>query len=116
MKYSGTIFFTILLIIVSCQDESQSLKNQMQEKIKFLEANYAYINEHEWNKDKVIIENMILRYENLKGGLNEKEREKINQLIGKYHAITTKRMIRETSSEINDLSNRVEGFINEFEK
>ena len=37
---------------------------------------------------------MILRYENLKGGLNEKEREKINQLIGKYHAITTKRMIQ----------------------
>ena len=116
MKFKITIYFLCLLFIVGCQTEAKSINNKLSDKINYIESNNHKLSDEEWNKDQKEIDKLIIKYENLRDQFSRQEREEINKLIGKYHAIATKRLINETKSEFEDLSQRVEGFIDEFEK
>ncbi len=88
----------------------------MRTDLKIMTLDFNNLNNNEWSRYEKHFENLIKKYELNQESFEKSEREKINKLIGKFYAIETKRMLYNTNSYINDLGNRVEGFIDEIEK
>jgi hypothetical protein len=111
--------YTVLILsifLIGCKNQEKKINESMNEKINYVDQNFNKINNEEWSEIKIEFEKLIKRFNREQENLSIEERQKINKLIGKFYAIETKRILYNTDRYINDLDNRIEGFVDEIEK
>lgn len=106
----------IVLVLAACgPSDKERLMNEMTVLVEQLGLHYADMTDEEWTSIDQRVEGYINKYDELKLEMTDEEKQRINELVGQYAAIRTKRFGLEVEEWLEDFSGQLDGFLREIE-
>ena len=93
----------------SCQSREQKLITSVESFVLEVQANDSIFTNEDWDQADKQMETYNNEFQELRNSLTNGDRDKINQLIGRYQGLRIKRGIKDFKNAIEDLGEQVKG-------
>ena len=104
----SSMFFT------SCQGPFLTLQTRLENLIEKTENNFLKMSKADWENSDTQIEELKAEFETVRTDMTESEIEYINELFGKYSALSLKHTINKGAEAIKDMTDQLKGAVKEL--
>ena len=104
----------ILLIFSSCSGNKLKNQSDIESVLKKSLNTKTEITQNDWEKSDLKFEAFKADFELKKDNLTQEERDKANELIGRYQGLRIKQWANDLKQEMSDYTKQLEGVANEL--
>lgn len=109
--YAVLAFAILAGTAVSCrQTEKFLLKEKLEALLDDVEDNYQTFSSEKWDEISDQWEDLIDKYEDDYDDFSAEDRKEINEMIGRYAAVSVKAMANELKGSVDDIAGVLGGF------
>jgi len=111
------LVFTLLIssmFFTSCQGTFMTLQTRLENHIEKIENNFLKMSKADWEKSDTQIEEFKAEFETVRTDMTESEIVYINELFGKYSALSLKHSLNKGVEAIKDITDQLKGVVKEL--
>ena len=109
-----TIIAMTILVFTSCQGSFSTLQSRLENFIQQTDNNFLKMSKADWEKSDTQIEEFKAEFETVRTDMTESEIVYINELFGKYSALSLKHTLNKGAEAIKDMTDQLKGAVKEL--
>ena len=109
-----TIIAMTILFFTSCQGSFSTLQSRLENFIQQTDNNFLKMSKADWEKSDTQIEEFKAEFETVRTDMTESEIVYINELFGKYSALSLKHTLNKGAEAIKDMTDQLKGAVKEL--
>jgi len=114
---SHKLVFILLIssiLFTSCQGSFSTLQSRLENFIQQTDNNFLKMSKADWEKSDTQIEEFKAEFETVRTDMTESEIVYINELFGKYSALSLKHTLNKGAEAIKDMTDQLKGAVKEL--
>jgi len=104
----------VFSFVTSCQGTFSTLQTRLENHIANIENNFLKMSKTDWEKSDLQIEEFKTEFETVRTDMTESEVVYINELFGKYSALSLKHSVNQGVEAIKDMTDQLNGAVKEL--